>query len=308
MAAKTRICVVGSSNIDLVMLLDQLPARGETVIGGKYLQVFGGKGANQAVAAARAGGAVSFVTCLGDDPATSRMLESFLADGMDLAPARRLRHRTSGTAMIMVDASGNNYLAVDSGTNADLDVDMVNEHASVIASADVVIVQNEIPAPATLRAIELARDAGKPVVLNYAPFFPGLETARPDVIVLNENEASGLSGVTVTDQASARTACQTLAKAGHQNICITLGGQGVLVWQASRVDHVPAISTKVVDTTAAGDTWCGALAVAMGEGLPLETAARFATAAASISVGRAGAQPSIPTRSEIDALCSQQYG
>lgn len=302
MPPKPRVTVVGSSNIDHVVLLPHLPAVGQTVLGGAYLQAFGGKGANQAVAAARLGADAAFVTCVGDDPLTAEMLRSFDADGIDLGLASRLAGRVSGVALVLVDGEGNNYLAVDSGANADLTVADVERAGERIAASSVLVLQNEVPAAATLRAADIALEAGVRRLLNYAPFGPGLEGAATDLLVVNESEATGLTGIGVGDPASATEAAQRARRLGFAEVVVTLGAGGALVADASGETHVPARRVAAIDTTAAGDTFCGALAVALAEGRSLREAARFATAAAALCVSAAGAQPSIPRRGAVDDL------
>jgi ribokinase len=299
-----RITVIGSSNVDLIMKLPRLPAVGETVTDGLFTQVFGGKGANTAVAAARAGGRVTLVNAVGDDPFAPTMIRSFEADGINTSQILRVAGVHSGTALVMFDGGGRNYLAVAPGANYELMPEHVDACASIIASSTMVLMQMEIRDQTIERGFRIASEAKVPVLFNWAPARRSTlrVDARMSVLVVNENEAAALAGIPVSDTTAATEAAGKLGSMGPQTVIITLGAQGAVVCDAGHVTIVPAFPVKAVDTTAAGDTFCGALGVALGGGLRLENAVRFASAAAAISVTRVGAQPSIPTRREIDEL------
>jgi ribokinase len=299
-----RIAVIGSSNIDFAMKMDHLPAVGETVLDAEFVQVFGGKGANQAVAAARGGGMVTFVNCVGDDPYAERMVAGFDADGIDTSHLYREARISSGAALVMVGEGGNNYLSVAPGANYRLTPERIDENRELIAKSDWVLMQYEIARPTVERVLEVASEEGTPVIFNFAPAreFPRERLASVHTLVVNENEAATLSGLSVRDETEARRAARALRDTGAQVVIVTLGAAGSLVVNADGVSHVQAFPVEAVDTTAAGDTYCGCLAVALAEGKSLEESVRFASAGAAISVGRMGAQPSAPRREEIDGF------
>lgn len=304
------IVVIGSSNVDLIMQMDHLPAPGETVTDGVFTQTFGGKGANQAVAAARAGGDVIFINCVGDDPYAVPMVAGFEASGVR---TDYLFHETDvacGTALIMIDAEGENCISVAPGANARLKPERVAALRDVIAGASYVLMQFEIPAETIARALEIADAARVPVVWNYAPANP-FDVADLDkvaILVVNEPEAAALTGQDVTDRASAASAALKLREMGVGTAIVTLGADGSVIAAPDaqgRTRHVPAFPVKPVDTTAAGDTYCGCLCTALAEGRGLAEAVRFASAAAALCVQRLGAQPSTPWRDEIDAFLAE---
>ncbi len=300
------IVVIGSSNIDFIMKMDHLPARDETVTDATFMQTFGGKGANQAVAAGRAGGEVTFVNCVGDDPYAERMVAGFEESGLC---TDYLYHETgisSGTALVMIGEGGHNYLSVAPGANDRLTPARVDAVRDLIADAAYVLMQFEIPTESIERALDIAAEEGAPVVWNYAPArpFDVTQLSKVDIVVANEPEASMLTGIPVTDQASAEDAAARLRELGVKTAIITLGeaGSSVASEEVSEIAHIPAFTVEPVDTTAAGDTYCGCLVVALAEGKTLTEAVRFASAAAALCVQRMGAQPSIPWREEIAAF------
>jgi ribokinase len=294
--------IIGSANVDMIMQVKRLPERGETVTDGVFMQTFGGKGANQAVAAARAGGDARFVACLGCDAFTPVMVENFRSDGLNLDGVRFSDDRPSGSALVMIDEGGMNYLTVAPGSNAALAPEHIAAEWERIASSGMILLQMEIPVETNRAILVRAREAGIPVMLNYAPahsIHPDLLTAV-DTLIVNENEAAALAGVDFSGPASGERMIRLLSGRGPRRVILTLGRAGAMTCEDGNVNHVPAFPVKAVDTTAAGDTFCGALGVALLEGRPLFEAVRFATAAAAISVTRVGAQPSIPSRVEID--------
>ncbi len=298
------IVVIGSSNIDFIMKMDHLPARDETVVNAVFMQTFGGKGANQAVAAGRAGGDVVFVNCVGDDPYAERMLAGFRESRINTDYIYRDTGISSGTALVMIGEGGHNYLSVSPGANSLLTPERVDAVRDLIADAAYVLMQFEIPPASIARALDIAAEVGTPVVWNYAPALPFDVTQlnKVSIVAANEVEAAALTGVHVTDMASAETATQKLRELGAQTAIITLGEAGSVVATAEDVVHIPAFPVEPLDTTAAGDTYCGCLVVALAEGQSLADAVRFASAGGALCVQRMGAQPSIPWREEIEAF------
>lgn len=297
-----RITVIGSTNVDLIMQLDHLPAPGETIGGGHLTQAFGGKGANQAVAAARLGGTVTFVSCLGSDAVAGQIVAGFQADGIDTSNLVHAAELPTGTALILLDNVGTNAIALAPGANNELLPTHIDTIADLIAGSALLVMQMEIPQATSSRVIDLAREAKVPILFNYAPA-SDLEFALcPEItyLVVNEIEAAMLSGRTVANAEEAFAAAERLRTLGPQTIVVTLGSQGsVLLGEELRV-QLPPFAVTPVDTTAAGDCFCGALAVALTEGMELTAAAQFASAAAALSVTRVGAQPSLPTRAEVE--------
>jgi ribokinase len=304
---KGKVVVVGSSNVDLLMKMPRLPKVGETVTDCHFAQVLGGKGANQAVGAARAGGDVAFVACVGDDGYGGQVIASLREDGIDTRFVSREPGVASGTALIMVGGEGQNYLAVAPGANYRLTPAHVDRAREAIEGASIVISQCEI-LPETLdRAIALGAELGKPVMLNLAPARPvsAVSLARLAYLSVNETEAEFLTGLTVASESDVHSAAAALLAKGPETVVLTLGARGAYVAGADGSALVPGFAVEAVDTTAAGDVHCGALAVALVEGRPLLEAVRFANAAAALSVTRLGAQPSAPSRTDIEALLSK---
>lgn len=302
------IVVIGSSNIDFIMKMDRLPARDETVTGATFMQVFGGKGANQAVAAGRAGGDVVFVNCVGDDPHVERMLAGFRDSGVCTDYICRETGVSNGAALIMIGEGGHNYISVAPGANGRLTPQRVDAVRDLIAGAACILMQFEVPVETIAHALDVAAEVGTPAVWNYAPANP-FDVAQLDkvaIVVANEPEASTLTGIPVTDLASAQAAAHKLRGWGVGTAIITLGEAGSVVADDTGTAHIPAFRVEAVDTTAAGDTYCGCLVVALAEGKLLVEAVRFASAAAALCVQRLGAQPSIPWRDEIEAFLAER--
>ena len=298
-----RIVVIGSSNTDMVVKVSHLPAAGETVLGGEFMMNAGGKGANQAVAAARYGGRVTFVGRVGDDMFGRRTLEVMRQDGIDTSCVAVDREHSSGIALISVNAEGENSIVVASGANMALGREDIDRAAEEIRAADVVLMQLEVPVAVVEYAAEIAAEAGVPVILNPAPAPTeplGAELlSRLEAITPNRSEAARISRIEVTDIGSARRAAEEIHAMGVRNVIITLGGEGSLVYDGVHFEHVEAVRVEAVDTTAAGDTFNGVLACCMAEGRTLAEAARMAGVAAAISVTRMGAQTAAPTRKEV---------
>lgn len=308
------IIVVGSINTDLVIQGPRLPRPGETVLGGTFFRAGGGKGANQAVAAARAATSpVALVAAVGEDDFGSQALEDLGRENLDGRFIRTVGDTPSGVALIMVDAGGENAISVASGANLFLgpqDVEHLPE--DLFTSARVLLTCCESPLETVVAALHRGRAHGLTTVLNPAPADAGLlETGcleLVDVLTPNAIEAAMLAGLQVATDADslpdqAERAARQLQKAGAGAVVVTLGAAGCLVCDSS-VEHLPAYRVEPVDATAAGDAFNGALAVALAEGQPLCDAANFAMQAAAIAVTRAGAQPSLPRRSEIDSFAA----
>ena len=302
----TSICVVGSLNIDLVIRTPHLPAPGETVSGGPFATHPGGKGANQAVAAARLGAAVAMVGRGGGDAFGTRLLTELEEAGIDIRQVVTLPDMASGVALIAVEASGQNSIIIAPGANGALTLADVEAAGPIITAAQVLLLQLEIPLPAVQRAAELAHAAGTLVLLNPAPAqpLPAELPAQVDYLIPNEQEAALLLGEAVATDTDATVVAQRLCtQTGVGSVVITLGAQGAVLAQAqTEPQFVPAHSVEVADTTAAGDAFVGAFAVALAEGRTPAEALRWGNAAGALAVTAAGAQPSLPTRSAIEAL------
>jgi ribokinase len=298
------VLVVGSSNTDMVIRVPHIPRPGETILGGAFSMAAGGKGANQAVAAARAGGQVTFVARVGDDLFGRQALEGFGRDGIDARSVLATPGAASGIALITVDERGENSISVASGANALLSVADVEAAGGAFAAADIVLLQLESPLETVEAAIRAAQGRGIPVVLNPAPARALDDGSLRGVSVLtpNEHEAAMLAGIEVESEHDMREAAARIRARGPRTVVITLGERGVYASSEGSEGLVPAFKVESVDTTAAGDVFNGALAVALSEERSLPDALRFAQAAAAISVTRPGAQPSAPTRAEIESF------
>jgi ribokinase len=303
---RPKIVVVGSSNTDMVVKAARIPAPGETVLGGAFVMAAGGKGANQAVAAARLGAEVTLVARLGADPLGDEAIAGYQKDSILTDLIVRDPDRPTGVALILVDAHGENSITVALGANEALSPDDVERAADRIRAADAVVMQLEVPLAAVEQAAAIARAAGVPVILDPAPAPDGglPEALLRNVTCLkpNESEAERLTGISVSDLASAERAARALQELGPRTVIITLGSQGAIVVDEAAVHHVPAYRVTAVDTTAAGDAFTGAFATAVGAGAALVEAVRRAAAAGALAATRMGAQPSLPTQAEWEAF------
>jgi len=296
------IVVVGSLNMDLVVRAPRHPHVGETIIGSDFGTYPGGKGANQAVAAARMGGAVKMVGRVGHDDFGQALLRNVSDNGVDTTFILRDPHAATGVALITVDDAGQNTIVVASGANARLTPEDVARAESVFEGASVLMLQLETPLLAISRAIEIAQHHGLRVVLNPAPaqkIDAGL-LAAVDYLIPNQTELALLAGVQPLEEAVA-----VLQGWGVPNLIVTLGEQGVLIAQGERQTHLPAHPVEVVDTTAAGDAFVGAFAVALTQGLSTQESAAWGNAAGALAVTRPGAQPSLPNRAELDEFLTR---
>lgn len=302
------IVVLGSSNTDMVVRLDRLPRPGETVLGGDFAMLAGGKGANQAVAAARAGGKVAFLGRVGADTFGQQAMEKLAADGIDISGVDQMDGAASGVALILVSSDGENSIAVAPGANARMTPDDIRRHATRIRQAHFLLLQLETPVDAVTEAAAVATSSGVRVILNPAPASPLPEELFRHLHFLtpNEGEAEALTGIEVKDEASAGRAARTLSEKGVPNVIITLGARGVYAATDAFTGMVPGFRVPAVDTTAAGDTFNGAFVAALTDGRPMREALLFANAAAALSVTRVGAQASIPTRREIDSFLAER--
>lgn len=298
-----RILVIGSANVDMVMGLPRLPEKGETVTDGVFLQTFGGKGANQAVAARRAGAEVIFLGCLGNDSHGKAVAQALTAEGIDISRTIVTQHAATGAALVMYDKRGANYLAVAPGSNYMLEPEHVAACMDGIANLSMILLQYEIPERTIHAALRAAEKVAVPVLFNHAPARMPVATIVPGPncgIVVNEIEASMLTDMRVLSREAAFVSAQKLRKLGFTFAIVTLGERGACLVSEHERLHIPAIEVSAVDTTAAGDCFCGALAAALIERRSLAAALQFANVAASLCVQRTGAQPSIPHLAEIN--------
>ena len=299
--SEVEVVIVGSLNMDLVARAPRLPVPGETLLGRTFSTVPGGKGANQAVAAARLGARTAMIGCVGDDAFGRQLRDGLMADQVDCRGLRTASSLSSGVALIVVDDSGRNGIVVVPGANGQLAPEDVDRNASLIAAARIVALQLEVPLATVEHAARTAKARGKVVVLNPAPaqlLPPGL-IASADFLVPNEVEAAMLTGVPVDSVQSATDAARRLRALGAANVIVTLGERGVVAVAAAGAQHFAARPVQAVDTTAAGDTFIGGFCAALAAGRTVTEAIAFAQAAAAISVTRAGAQTSIPFEREV---------
>ena len=299
---RPKITVIGSSNTDLVVKAPKLPAPGETVLGSEFIIAPGGKGANQAVAIARLGGDVTLVTKLGMDDFGDQRLEDFKRDGMGTDFVFRDKDSPSGVALIFVDDQGENMIVAAQGANAKLLPDDVDKARSAIVDADILVLQLETTMEAVEYATGIAFDNDVPIILDPAPGRK-LETSLIEKIYCikpNETEAEILTGIEVDNAAAAGKAGKRLLDLGAKNAIITMGKRGAMLVTTEESSLVPAFDVNAVDATAAGDAFTGGLAFALASGRKLKEAAKFANAVAALAVTRMGAQPSMPTRKELE--------
>ncbi|EKO3954502.1 ribokinase [Vibrio fluvialis] len=299
-----KLVVLGSVNADHVLQVPSFPRPGETLHGRNYQVIPGGKGANQAVAAARLKADIGFIACVGDDSFGINIRESFKLDGMNISGVKMQPNCPTGIAMIQVSDRGENSICISAEANARLTAEAIEPDLARIREAKYLLMQLETPIDGIVKAAQVAKEARTNVILNPAPAreLPDELLSCVDVITPNETEAEVLTGITVTDDASAQLAADALHRKGIEIVMITLGAKGVWLSQNGRGTLIPGFRVQATDTTAAGDTFNGALVTGLLEEMPLESAIKFAHAAAAISVTRFGAQTSIPNRAEVDAF------
>ena len=302
--------MIGSANLDFTVALPRLPRPGETVTGGTLLVNRGGKGANQAVAARRLGGEVCMIGCVGQDSSGARIRDGLAVLGIDVGGLMTVPDVATGTALILVNAEGQNQIGVAPGANHRLTVDMVRPLEASIAWAQVLHCQLETPLPVVRWGLETARRHGVTKILNPAP----VQTLGDDLLALadyltpNELEAGMLAGVEAGDLESAREAAARLLARGARRVIITLGAQGALACDETSALHFPAFPVTAVDTTAAGDAFNGALAVGLAAGGSLDQAIPLAGAAAALTCAKRGAQDSLPDRADVERFLQSLRG
>ena len=296
------ILVIGSSNTDMVIQAPYLPTAGETVLGKKFVMSPGGKGANQAVAAARLGGQVSFLGKLGEDLFGQQAIANLQREGISTDYLLVDPNHASGVALITVDKQGENTIVVASGANMALTEAEILQSQEAIAQAKLILLQLEIPLDTVELAVKIASELGKTIILNPAPAFPLTDPllSRVTILTPNQTEAKILTGIEVDSPSTARLAAQQLYKRGVANVIITLGKEGAYLFNEQVAQLIPSYTVEAVDTTAAGDTFNGALAVALSEGQGIVDGVKFANLAAAVSVTRLGAQSSLPFRQEVE--------
>lgn len=311
------VVVLGSVNVDFVVRSSHLPAPGETVTGGQFFQAPGGKGANQAVAAARCAGVpdssvarVQFLGAVGEDVQGSAAVRALETDGIDCRDLKISATAATGIALILVDEAGENLISVASGANADFLPADVQQAATVLKQATVLLCQLETPLETVETALRMARDSHVLTILNPAPVpaapLPASLWPLVDILTPNRGELARLTAESCHTEAELRTAAETLQRAGCGTVVVTCGKEGAWLLHGSRWEHIPPVPVHAVDTTAAGDAFSGALATRLAEGAELSHALEFAAAAAALAVQQPGAQPSLPRRVEVEQLLSSR--
>ncbi|MBB6116943.1 ribokinase [Rahnella inusitata] len=303
-----KLVVLGSINADHILNINHFPQPGETVIGKQYTVAFGGKGANQAVAAGRSGADISFIACVGDDDIGERVRKQLASDQIDTRPVEAIKDATTGVALIFVNAEGENVIGIDAGANNAVTPEYLDRYKQQVIEASALLMQLESPLDTVIAAAKIAKEHDTQVILNPAPAceLPDELLSRVDIITPNETEAEKLTGINVDNNEDAARAAKALHDKGIATVIITLGSKGVWLSQNGEGKLVAGFRVKAVDTIAAGDTFNGALVTALLEGKQMDSAVRFAHAAAAIAVTRPGAQPSVPWRKEIDDFLAQQ--
>lgn len=298
------LVILGSANVDHILNVNDFPLSGQTITAKNYKVAFGGKGANQAIAAGRSGANVSFIACVGDDDAGKNIKAQLQKDHVDVQAIQNMTGQLTGVALIFVNQHADNFIGIHAGANAALNAEYVKQYTDLIQHARILLLQLETPMESVICATTIAKHSGVKVILNPAP----AQTLSPDLLKMidiltpNETEAEILTGIKINNLKDANKAAQVLHDYSIETIVITLGAQGVWLSDKGYGQLIPALKVNAIDSIAAGDTFNGAFATALLEGKSNKEAAEFANAAAAIAVTRHGAQPSIPYRSEIDAF------
>lgn len=302
-SARPLIVVLGSINMDLVIRCDRLPSPGETVLADSCAEVPGGKGANQAVAAARVGGDVAMIGCVGDDAFATRLLKNLQTENVDSDAVRLVKSCPSGVAVVAVDEQGENSIIVVAGANAELKPNDVQRHADLIRRSSLLLMQLEVPLATIAAAAKLAHDAGVRVILDPAPMAVSADALpRVDLLCPNRSEAEAIVGHSISSLDDAHKAATAIHERYACDVILTLGSEGAVVCDSEGTESLAPFSVAAVDTTAAGDAFAGALAVRLAHGDALRQAARYASAAGAIAATRHGAQPGMPSAKEIEQL------
>lgn len=303
-----KLAVLGSINADHILNLTTFPRPGETVIGKQYHVAFGGKGANQAVAAGRSGADIAFIACVGEDDIGQRIRQQLAEDNIDITSVKTVAGESTGVALIFVNSEGENSIGIYAGANASLTSARVKEHQQTIADADAILMQLESPLDSVLAAAKIAQQHQTKVILNPAPATKLSDELLSliDMITPNETEAEILTGVHIESDGDAARAAAVLHNKGITSVLITLGSRGVWLSEEGRGQRIAGFNVEAVDTIAAGDTFNGALITGLLEGMAMPQAVRFAHAAAAIAVTRPGAQASVPWREETDSFLLRQ--
>jgi ribokinase len=302
-----KILVIGSSNIDLIMKMERLPEKGETLTDCSFLQAFGGKGANQAVASARAGGNVTFVSSVGDDDFGTSMIKNYRKDDINTDYVLIAKGAASGSALIMVGGDGDNYITVAPGANYHLSSHHIDNIIDIMKASDIIVLQYEIMTDTLEHILNKAGELGIKTMLNFAPAkkINQSSLANVSILVVNETETQYLTGIPAVSPDNAPDAAEKLKEKGIETIIITLGINGSYIHSNEYSGIIPAYKVNAIDATAAGDVYCGSLATALMEGRSLKESVKFSSAAAALCVTKLGAQPSAPTRQEIDTFMNQ---
>ncbi len=301
MTSRSRICVIGSANVDLTFRTPRFPRPGETLTGNSLHQCMGGKGANQAVAAARLGADVTFIACVGDDSFGEKAIRQYQVDGICTDYVRRVGGQTTGTAAIVVDDNAENCIIVIPGANAQLSRSDIQRAASVIEQADAIVCQLETPIDATLEAFRIARRAGKLTVLTPAPVveLPEELLCLCDLCIPNRTEIEVLVKRVVSSEQDAHSAADLLRARGVGAVALTMGGHGAFIVNDTDAMHIPAMRVEAVDTTGAGDAFSAALTVFLCEGFSLREAATRASVVGALTVTRIGTYSAFPSRDKL---------
>jgi len=298
-----KILVIGSTNTDFMLKVKTMPQVGETVMSKSFRRLPGGKGANQAYACGMLGGRVSFLSAVGGDGLGNVVMENMRRASVETQHIRTANEDSTGMAVICVDEAGNNSIVVVPGANLHCDCGYLMEHRDVIDACDILLVQLEVPADGIFYVVEYAHHAKKTVILNPAPCpdsIPDAVLRSVDYITPNETELQKLTGCRMDFPDGIREGAENLLRRGVGQVIVTLGGKGAMLFGRNKAERFPAWEVPVVDTTAAGDTFNAAIAVAVSEGKSIEDAIRFASAASGLAVSRKGAQTSVPSRAEVE--------